>query len=639
MRPTTTAETIGRTRYPGKDVFVFEPDQTPNKMSNTTQASDGYEADDKYNPTNKPKSIHSRYASSDPFVSLKQAIADAIRSGEKALFQAPPGIGKSRSLTMIADEVGKRINIFTNLRDHYDEFEQWADKDGIPSKRFPTSSDCPHIDASNHDWPVGLIHDKKDPHPGTKCEYEFLKDCIELWRQRPKQSVCVGNPIHARNPANVNGKIIAFDEDAFDAFTDRVDNPIAVASEFVETLDNFPFDTARRPDPGEAQQATQAAERVRNEGIDPYDHSDAVGEYHPYAPLTAYAIFAADRKDNGQLIAELPGDGYATFTDDSEKITIFRPPDLSNAAAVICLDATPDLNQWRAVVGNDLVDYQLFSDDERMAYLRREGYEFRQLHSHQWGVQTTDSSRLPSIDKAEAYLHEIARKHGKKPDVISSMAMLDELSDNLYARSLHFGDFHGRNDLKESELLVVLGAPIRSDDRVKKESALLGEVAEPATDADGDRLGGRNLDYQNDVANQLAFNNVEDEVFQAMLRAGRTVDSDATVYVATRLIPEWLDVKRVGQRIDHINHDAVVDLHDMNSSKRDVINALRGSDEISTAEIAHKVDLTKKTARNHLRDLMDEGSVQKIGSGPATKYVDNGLETENPIGKVDLSPV
>lgn len=588
---------------------------------------------------NTAQSIHSRHAGNDPFVSLKQAITDAIRSGETALFQAPPGIGKSRSLTKVASEVDSPISIFTPLTDHYDQYDEWADQDGVPFNEFPRSAHCGEMDASEYDWPVGVVHDQQNPHPNGKCKYEIRKVAFNCWREINDRRVAVGNPIHAHNTGNIAGHVAVFDEAAFSAFTETISDPVTVASKFVETLDNFPFDTARRPDPGEAQQATQAAERVRNEGLDPYDHSDAVGEYHPYAPLTAYAIFAADRKHNGQLIAELPEDGYATFTDDREKITIFRPPDLSNAAAVICLDATPDLNQWRAVVGNDLVDYQLFSDDERMAYLRREGYEFRQLHSHQWGVQTADSSRLPSIDKAEAYLHEIARKHGKKPDVISSMAMLDELSDNLYARSLHFGDFHGRNDLKESELLVVLGAPIRSDDRVKKESALLGKVAEPATDADGDRLGGRNLDYQNDVANQLAFNNVEDEVFQAMLRAGRTVDSDATVYVATRLIPEWLDVKRVGQRIDQINHDAVVDLHDMNSSKRDVINALRGSDEMSTAEIANKADLTKKTARNHLRDLMDEGSVQKIGSGPATKYVDNGLETENPIGKVDMSPV
>ena len=590
---------------------------------------------------NRQESEYSKHGDcGDPFDVLKASITESILNGQTALHRAPAGLGKSRSVTMIADETAERFFIGTNLRDNYDEFEEWADKDGIPAEKLPTAADAEDVDPNETSWPISMVvnHTELPEQP----RYKQQKERADRIRDKPA-SVLVGNPLQAHNPKNVEDRVVVLDENPFDPFVTAIEDPLDKAQEYADTFEQFPLTNVRRPEPGEQAKAKRAVKQIEAAGLDPFDYPDQVGEFHAKAPLIAHAILSADKLGNGLYFAEIPGDRYAVFDPQFSRMEIFDPPDLSGAKAVIGLDAEPCLPLWEAVIGN--FEYKrLFDKGERNRhYQAAEGYEFRQLHDMKWSANT--KQRLPSKDRAMAYLWEIEKKHDQKPDLITTRTFKRKIDDELYRNSLHFGDVKGRNDLKQSELLVVLGCPSLSDEHIKRWAALLGEVAEVATDDNGERLDGDELDYQNEVANAI-YDSIKNRVFQAMLRAGRTDDVEATIYVGTNMIPDWLNITRVGRRIyspdPNKSFDACVDLNTShNSKRRAVIEALRDSDGMTAKEIKEEADVSRPTAKRHRESLRKDGYIRAVdhGTGKRTEFVDERLDDLNPFGTVDLSPM
>lgn len=396
----------------------------------------------------------------------------------------------------------------------------------------------------------------------------------------------------------------------------------------------------------------KAVKRLEEEGLEPSDHTDSVGEFHALAPKIAYTIFGGARADGkgSLIIQELPGGGCAHFEKihegngdqyDDGRPTMWIPnvPDFSRAEAVIALDGTPSCEQWEFVIG-DFEHYRLFDDDDRNRYLREQGYEFIQVNSHIWSAQGGNLS----IPKCEAYLREVYREHGERPDLITSRAILGEKDgseglkdrelDHLWNREMTFGSTRSVDAMGDSELLVVLGSPSRSDPYYQRIAGLFGEHAEPATDEDGNRLKGYDLDYQSEVANDVLETTRRGGVFQAAMRAGRTDDTEATVYIATGMVPDWLETKKVGRERDDGSFDACVNIR--SEGEKEVVEALRGANGMTGGELNDQVTISPRTVRRHRRNLEKRGLVEKNGTGKGSKYHDEGLEGINIAGEVDL---
>lgn len=600
-----------------------------------------------------------------PHEILRYGITEAILDGEKALFEVLPGVGKSRSVTSIAKGLKAPITILTNLRDNYSQYSDWGDEDGVDVHKLPRSDLCPTLqgnylndevaqrarEAHRDGWPVSMIHRELDlpcDRGEDKCPYRKKVEEIDPSEPDP----LVGHFTQGYNSPYVNDRVVVIDEDAFSHYITQIKKPVEKANEFLETLDDFSFESARRPEPGEESKRKQALSRLEKEGLDPAEHQDSVGEFHAKAPVAAYTIFAAERMENDWVVADVPQSRTATFygqpgnrgTDNDTiggSIHLFDPPDLSGAEVVIGLDATPSLSKWKAIIGDDLDHYRLFDDHQRNRYLREEGYEFIQLNDYVWPV----SGRNVSIDRSEAYLREVYREHGRRPDLVTSRALLGRKEDregledrnlsHLWDRDMHYGNLRSRNKLEDSELLVVLGSPSRRDGDIQLPAALLGECAIPTEDENGDRLTGYNLDYQSEVANKILENSRRGGVFQAAMRAGRKEDTEATIYIATGMVPDWLDTKKVGRRSSTPHHDACTKLR--SDGEKQVIKALRGADGMSPGELYEQVDLSKDRAKKHRQVLQERGLVQKKGERRWSKYSDKGLDSLNIAGSVNLS--
>lgn len=584
---------------------------------------------------------------------LEYAIAESALNEETALFEVLPGIGKSYSMVTVADAMP--VTVLTNLTDNYDEFEDWCERRGVGVERLPTRDLClvlrdsdPSLpddpiaqearEARELGWSPSTIHREFDlqcQQGNETCPYrEQIEKLDEAGR-----GLWVGYYAQGYNPKYLDNRVVAIDEDGFDAYVQEIKDPVKEAEEFIATLDYFPFEgIPYRPSDTELEEAIEILE---NQGLEPTDHRDTVGEFHAKAPLVAYALLTADRMENDWFVAELPGDRTATFYERPGKgpLHLLDPPDFSKAEAVIALDATPCISNWQRVLGEDFHHYRLFDDDGRNRYLRERGYEFIQLNSHVWPANGGNLS----LNKCEPILREVYRKHGERPDLITSKAVFGEKEDieglknrnltHLWGDGLHYGGFRGKNDLSDSELLVVLGSPGRPDEHIQFQAALHGDCAEPAIE-DGERLSGYDLDYQSDIANDILESTRRGGVFQAAMRAGRNDDAEATVYIATGMVPGWLETKKVGRRRLDGSFDACI--RTRNENERKVIGMLQREDGISGREVARRTGLSKSTVLDALNRLSNEGLVEKRGRGRGSKWHSNGIESANMAGEADL---
>lgn len=577
---------------------------------------------------------------------LRHGIMESILNGETALFDVLPGLGKSRTAATTG-ELYIPISVFTNLEDNYDQFEDWCNEFGVESEKFPRSNvACSSLNgehpvagpvrearnALDNDWPVSKIHEEYDLPCQQNGECEYIEKVQNLKIDGP--GLLIGYYTQAYVRSYTKDRVVVLDEDAFGEFYETITNPAQKAQDFIDSLNNFPLDDLRRLDGEERDEILQRLEDI---GLEPEDHTNSVGDFHAKAPLIAYAIYGAEELDNGLKYIELPGDRTAVFdkwyaTNGDATIWLLDPPDLSQAEAVIGLDATPCIPKWERILGDDFNHYRLFEDDDRNQYLRDKGYEFIQLNTHAWPSQ----GGALSIGKCEAYLREVYQEHRERPDLITSMDIRNKLEeqglDDLWDRDLHFGDLRGKNDIKDSELLVVLGSPSRSDNYFKHLAALFGESADRV-----ENTSGRNLSFDSPIGDKILERTRRGGVFQAAMRAGRDDDANATVYIATGLVPEWLETKTAGRRLPNGSFDTCPKSELRSSGEREVIEALRSEEGITTSELVEKVSIGREMVNNHRKALQDRGLVEKEGKCRWAKYSDSGLETLNIAGEVDLS--
>jgi len=590
---------------------------------------------------------------------LRLGLLQSALEGETVLFDVLSGIGKSFNAAKIADVMP--VSVFTNLQDNYDQFEEWCEEAGVDFDKFPISTDdCPTLRGDYPDedvvaaaketyrkgWSVSTIHDELD----LPCQHNGPCPYIKKIRTLDTEGrgLLVGYHNQAYVGPYVDGRVIVLDEDAFKEYYEDIDDPAKLAQEYIDTLDDFPHDKVE-PLTGRQELRDEVLARLEKEGLDPDDHKSSIDEFHAKAPLIAYAIYGAEELGNGLRYAELPGNGTAVFDklyettgngydDGAPTIWLFDPPNLSRAEAVIALDATPSLSKWESLLGDDFEHYRLFDDDQRNRYLREQGYKFIQLNSHAWPAQGGGLN----LDKCEAYLREVYREHGERPDLITSLAVLgnkdsieglkDRDLDHLWNREMHYGDLRGKNKLEDSDLLVVLGSPSRSDSYYERLAALLGESAERVEDRKG-----ANLSYGNEVADEILETTRRGGVLQAAMRSGRKDDVEATVYIATGLVPNWLDTKKAGQFSSDWSFDACRSTRTPN--QKAVIEALQDEQGISAGEIIQESGVNRKSVGRIRRELQKQGLIEKEGKGRWAEYTDIGLQSLNIAGEVDLSPI
>ena len=460
------------------------------------------------------------------------------------------------------------------------------------------------------------------------------------------------------------------------AYLRAIDAPVRTWEAFV-SLARFDHGGGRS-DAGKEQDAVDDAL-----GTDPgRDWYVTDPDAHALAPDLARALWNALRwgdddangRRSGGVLHEPPrldadaGDGYAgvwlsVVVDDTNTVqTVRSAPDLSQARAVVGLDAHPSMPRWELNTGGNLdMTRDAILDPTERALWRR--YE-RGLTV----VQVGDATRPRSGDTAREWMNDERvrtvldrlRDHygGDLATAISPVQVeravreiLDDVAEGDTVdedSTMHYGEEKSRNDFADERVGYLYGCMDPGDGMVLDALAELNLEATPPrlSEEDVDKPGGhlcptcggdgcrecngtgrkrekgRTFDGPDaDTARALLASVRENHVAQAAGRYARNPDdpeSRAVVYVHTDALPPgFADLQVPG--VEWLATD----------TQRAIVDALAERPTATTRELADAVDCSKEHVRQTLARLRERGLIARrdaAGDHGADVYRDTGAD-------------
>ena len=569
-------------------------------------------------------------------------LRSVLNDQRRVLVDGIPSIGKSYGIVKVAAETETPLIIFTARHDLYEQYEQWCAEHELDCYTLGSfHHDCETANGTHgEEWKEAVtdlydsnvtgseIHKYAEQHFGKQLPCDRGQECS--WKtthdfNSDGYDVLVGHYTHAHNETLLENRTAVIDESCGDAFTEKYQQGTVstAVNNYVKGSEIIPFNsyvdlTENRNDPEKKRRVEGAKEWfIEEQGIerdsslvlDGTDRSADVGgdECHADAPLLTYTLLAGQDMGNGVEYTLLgpSGMGSACRNRTTESIHIRRPPDLSKADGVICLDGTPSQRMWESSIGEDLERIQVLSDTERTGYLTNE-----------YGltvIQTSDTPKPYSAkhrnyltpEKDAHYLNRITEETGRDPPVITpNQALLAYRKNGIMGaerRSMNFAQTKSSNEFDDEELGIVLGSTHYGDGSIKEECALQGERVERVSNTKGN-----NLRYTTELGNEVLEAQRESRVFQAIMRYGRKTDKNPTTFVHSSALPDWVPVTGEG------------DVIEVSDGMREVLYAIAAidrepqfDDTFSTKNIAHRVNIGENSARNHLETLMEYGYLEK----------------------------
>lgn len=158
----------------------------------------------------------------------------------------------------------------------------------------------------------------------------------------------------------------------------------------------------------------------------------------------------------------------------------------------------------------------------------------------------------------------------------------------------------GTNEFGTENIGIVSGSTHYGDGYVKRWSALNGESVE------ADRESNSTYPYTTQFGNDVLRNMRESQTLQANLRFGRDNNSHTVVFTHTNTNPDWLPVEEAGRTIE------------VSDGMREVLYAIAAidiepkfGDTFTTKNVEHRVNISRRSAANHLDTLTEFGYLEK----------------------------
>jgi hypothetical protein len=537
-------------------------------------------------------------------------VRKAADSDDPILIESPPASGKTWNAVQLAANTEHKVTYLAGRVDLYEQAKTIAREDtSLTVETIPSPHrDCPTFQGEN-DGDTDRVHQlyqkgirARDLHfegwdkVYTPCQYpdDPCPYIQSLERLRPNSSVgntsinkidlLIGNHQHAYRESYLEDRIVIFDEFNSDPFIQRYpspdetvdirDAPSEIIGQFLETIENFPFDDisdiieSRGTDSSEVEEAIEwfkqygASARHGKEIMAPstsrYDAS------HTAAPLLTLGVLLGEKVGPGIELAQDDNTWEATDVDtgtrclrdrNTNDMIVLNPPPVDSARQVIGMDALPTKRLWDTVFGTTFNLRQVLDRETLDRYLT-EGLNFRLFqigdgnHHYSGGnvsqrdsakfeaIRLMEGERFPLISRKKAIEH-----YQNQPWFSSCIKPTSEIdtteesseSEPPYAGQ-HYATVLSSNRFAKEELGVVSGSPYPSDDVVKRWAGLCGEATEP--------IRSDKLEDFTGFGHQVYRHFTHNQVFQAILRFGRDVsgeNSEVRVYINTHAVPRWLN--------------------------------------------------------------------------------------------------
>lgn len=580
-----------------------------------------------------------------------EAIRWAILWRENTLIDALMTLGKTFTAGTIATDVPCDVTVLTRQIRTREDIKEEAEEADLDVKILPRFDDhCPTARGDhggrlqrlvtglrNHGVNPSDIHRRYPDLPcqDSKCPYSIKADF------NPEDyDVIIGHPLHSNVTSYIEGRAVLMDESAASAFEEELD--ATALSEAVHAA----LKAEESTEVNNLQQLREADEAEQQAALDAVTGS---GDSKYYDPTTAFDNLESGRADTARLIAglvegevldpdggsdddpvfervELDDGSTVVFEQNEARMVVRTPPDFQEARCVVGLDGTPVPEIWRNRLGLDLDHQRVLSDEERQEYiLDILGYDI---------YQTTDATKPyasgnhVSERKDRALLEGITRKEGEKPSLISTRKAEFGVPSEFVAKPheklwKYYGKIRSSNEMNQSMTHSVLCSNHPGDYEIQTLAALDGQAIYSNGEKGADKSYGS-------VGDRYYRHYCHNEVAQAIFRAGRDgidpqTGDGANIYVDTCLIPDWVPVTKV-EGVVRVRHE----------NERHIMRVLDTLGAARTARIANEVDVSKKTARKHLRRLEGEGVVTRHRITKWDEWEDDGLAEAPRYGVTEL---
>ena len=598
-----------------------------------------------------------------------EAIAGAYQSGNRALVEALPTMGKSHGAIAAAAETGAPITVLTGRgnEEQYEQIEAWCAKYDLKAKVLPSVyRDCETfagehgegIEATVKNWyrrgATGKdIHkdaeyELGEPLPcdgpaGRRCSYKIG------WEFDPDEfDVLIGNYLHGHVGSATQGRTIVVDEFPGDAFETTLGTGLAGAvTAFLKRHGALPFDDHadlienRRDEQRRADALAWFGDHAPDrDGTLAFESTDG----HAAAPLATFVILAGAKNGlgNGWERTTLPGfaNGVGLHDRENGRVHLLTPPDLRYTRGVVALDGTPTPALWELALGTRLNHRPVLSDAERAEYVR----DALGLNI----VRTTDavkpysgSGEHVATRQDHALIEAIGDEHDRRPSLLTTQTAKDVYRDAGVLDDVrdvdHYGNLKGSNKYASERLGAVIGSRHFGDGFVQKWGAFAGEAIGDPDRSDAETRG-RELSYGG-LGDDVLRHMREYETLQAVMRFGRD-GRGATVYVHTNTLPT-----RIEDDDDPVLAGEGRVIRTWSDGMRQVLDAARDlgatGEGWTTGEIADHpaVEIGERQVRDHLHRLARRGYVDVEIEGTGFVWRNDGLHRVGEHGEVELEAV
>lgn len=423
----------------------------------------------------------------------------------------------------------------------------------------------------------------------SSCEY--MEKHTRLMTDPDSVDLLIGNHKHAYNRRYTRNRIVIFDEFNRSAFQTRFttgsridDDPTEIIGAFLRNVPEIPctdvtdlIEARARKDDVYAQ--TMEWFRTNKANIEtsreilpistkPHEISNVLAAF-----LTC-SVLQMEDKESGLALAYEPDlwDAVGVKTEsrcvrdrNTGEMIVLQPPDWEThrEIQVIGLDALPVTRLWNVALGCEFEREPIIPRETISRYLQQGlNMDIIQVtenqHPYSGGrVSPIDNVRFAlARNIAEQPFPLITRKQAlesyRGEPWLSKCVQSDD-QNNLRVKT--YGNVLSSNEFEEDTVGFISGNPYPGDHVVIELCTLCDEPMEiiRATDSDNDDADdegasdqdekpGRGFEISTAFGEEMYRHKTPHQVFQAILRFGRTTDSNvkSTVFVNTAAVPSWL---------------------------------------------------------------------------------------------------
>jgi hypothetical protein len=583
---------------------------------------------------------------------LKQELVDALSEGENILLDAPTSLGKTRTAArLLSDtEFEGQIVHFSKTKDARDEAREESQEAGLKTETLEGREDACSVAAGDHDSELRAPNGKA---PSEWLDYKCEVEGMKFSDAHEELSEYVRSEHYRRLPCSENGMCNSLTQAKNLQQNDIVHltSNFALSEEFVkdkyvifDERPGFISTTSKEGMTKYRKSLTTFLERNSDSGYDSNDvfsanegdkdwkelreifldsldtekqeeteeGEEAAENTQVNAPKIALAILNGKECGNGRFYGE--HGGVEVVYDDGIRI-IHETPTLSEAKAVVCMDAHPSKEIWKQELGIELKERKIFEPENRELWRKHErglfvvqvGDATRSLTTG-WRGMEEKATRL--VEKLREKFDEDFETALTAKEIKEGVKEMMEESGAKEPELLHYGEQKSTNKLKDEPVGLLVGCIDPGDDYVLDMLALANLKAEPETDEEGDRETGRGfVGEDSESASEFLASVREENLSQSAGRYARdpTDDSISVVYCWSDAIPEGMT-------------DTVVDgvSHKGKEAKGKMVEALRqDGDSMTTNEIFEEIDVSQSTVNLYKQELIDEGVIEvDKGKGP-----------------------